>query len=173
MNEFKASINKYDQCALSKAVPVKLCFECLKYFDNITESYDMLLKGTEITPEQVTVHCADEYLNQDGLNIVEMIFLHAREIWDKAYCETCFDRSKNNIPKSDDVKEFENRDYAFKDCETKSQEEQRDPCKICSSQYENLNQEFKLLEDVRGGKICFDIQDRVRFCLSKLIFNYN
>lgn len=160
MNEFKDSINKYDQCALSKAVPVQLCFECLEHFDNITKRYDLILKGNETTPENKIIQCADKYLNQDGLNIVEIIFLNAQKIWDNAYCETCFDRKKENIPKPNDVQEFERRDALFKDCESKYAKQ--DPCKICSPLYENLNQEYKLLENVRNGKICFDIQDKVR-----------
>lgn len=159
MNKFKAAINKYDQCALANAVPVQLCFKCLYFFDNITVSYDFLLKGNETSGNKI-IQCADKYLNQDGLNIVETIFLHAHSIWDKAFCETCFDRKQANIPKSNDVQEFEKLDDFFTDCENKN-ENKKDPCTACAPQYENLNREYKLLEDVRNGKICFDIQDKV------------
>ncbi|KAL5277925.1 OSTM1 family protein [Megaselia abdita] len=161
MNLFKTSINSYDQCALKNAVPVQLCFSCLSFLDNITVSYNSLLKGNETTPgpKSKVIQCADKYLNQDGLNIVEMIFSHAQQIWKKAYCETCFDRSKDNIPKFEDVQEFEDRDRSFQNCVESNKK--KNPCESCSPQYENLNREYKLLEDVRDGKICFDIQDKM------------
>lgn len=107
------------------------------------------------------VKCADKYLNQDGLNIVQIIFFHAQGIWDKASCETCFDRKEKNIPKYKDVQEFEKSREILQYCESNNNGGNKNPCEECINEYETLNQKYKMLENIRGGKICFDIQDKV------------
>lgn len=168
LHEVTSAIYEFDQCALSKAVPVGLCFGCIKHFDNVTESYKMLLTGNETTSDEIIL-CADEYLNHDGLNVVESMFLHTKQIWEEAHCESCFNRKKNTVLKCPDVQEFEKLYELFKDCkkEKHSGQEKPDFCKICLSQYNQLFQVYKLLKKGREGleapgEICFDIQDRVR-----------
>lgn len=160
MGTFKDNIQKYYACALSNAVPVGLCFNCLTFFDIFKESYENILNGNETINENV-IQCADKYLNQDGLNTVEFVYTKSHNLWDEAYCETCFDRKKDNIPKSEDVQEFEKSKTLLEKCITNNKKS--DPCKNCSIIYEQLNKEYELLEDTRKGNICFDVQDKVCF----------
>ncbi|XP_060656442.1 osteopetrosis-associated transmembrane protein 1 [Drosophila nasuta] len=130
-------------CTTTHAVPVRderICGSCKSQNDEMVASYNGLMQN-----------CSDLYKDVNRLNIVITTHELLEGLWNKAYCENCFESGGhlwNN---------FTDLYYSFLACNRSTNA--KDICTECKSHYLNMNDFYTDLDKSQEGHICFDIQD--------------
>lgn len=162
LNELKQAGSLFLICSMQFAVPVKFCINCVKDHTGTVDKYNELINAVyhNITANETEI-CKEKYFDQDRLNIVQTLYDEINGLWEKAYCNECFNEKIHNITEN-----ILNQLEVVNGCL-----QRKDPCFACHSLYLNLNDLYtRQLEQKYNNKVCFDIQDamnRTRYLWSK------
>ena len=123
------------------------------YYNNLTTVND--------TRNNPTLPCSDNYLSKNQQSVILNILKSSNEIWEAANCNDCYNGTNSiNQTFANHTSEIWKLHENYSNCMGTI----KDPvliCHDCERFYSKLNAKFENEKKLRGGNICFDLEDIV------------
>lgn len=71
-------------CVMKHYEIATFCLDCKTYFTETYSYYEELLNSDDI--ENKSKSCRERFVDSNQLNVIDMIFLNAKKIWDRGFC---------------------------------------------------------------------------------------
>lgn len=170
LNEMHKQNSKFVNQAMDKSDPFLMCtdLDSFSHYRQTMECYDKLF--AMINPKNKSHLCSDEMLNKNRMNVITSFIGYSRTTWNSANCDDCYGGIVSTVQNfSQYTKEFLESHFLFNQC---IQNITIDPkvnnsvvCTSCETRYEKLNGLFEQIKLSTENKICFDLEDKVRWII--------
>ncbi|XP_034484290.1 osteopetrosis-associated transmembrane protein 1 [Drosophila innubila] len=143
-------------CTTTHAIPDgdnRFCGSCEGEHNLMKTAFDLLMKNE---------NCSKLYKDADRMNVVSTTQKLLDGLWDRAYCENCFQFDGQVLTNFTELHD------GFRKCISLTNK--KDLCINCKAAYIYMNDFYLNLDKKNNGHICYDIQDimnRTRVLWSK------
>lgn len=150
--------------ALNSSDPFIMCtnnFTFLAYRLTV-KFYDKLL--TTFDPHNNSVLCSDKFLNKNRMNVISSLIGNTKNLWEAANCDGCYNESASTAQNySRNTAEFIESLKLHNGCVQNVTHGTNSSlvCRECGARYQTLNGLYERIKKSAGGKICFDLEDKV------------
>ncbi|XP_055909733.1 osteopetrosis-associated transmembrane protein 1 [Eupeodes corollae] len=147
LKELAASQMQFVGCMVRKSSPARSCTSCNIEHSDMVGNFSVLSSNA---------NCSKEIFNKNRLNIAYNMQKDLTDLWNKGFCDDCFD---NNGNLSNETETFNKFSSNLTDCIELTPHDKI--CTTCSPHYDDLNTFFKQMDEEKQGRICFDTQDQM------------
>uniref|UniRef100_A0A8D0C4J2 Osteoclastosis associated transmembrane protein 1 n=1 Tax=Salvator merianae TaxID=96440 RepID=A0A8D0C4J2_SALMN len=168
---FSNSSVRFTGCLARNARPVRLCQNCYRQFQDVTEQLENITNV--VGNASAGTHCAKSLLMADRLQIIVILYKFFSDTWKKANCANCLTNSSEGL--SNNTVTFLalfNESLTCFELNLQRQEENllpsniTDVCKKCNGTYKKLNDMYNKMqwseqkyESREGFHLCIDVED--------------
>jgi Osteopetrosis-associated transmembrane protein 1 precursor len=130
------------------------------------QRYYQLLFSTH-DAHDINVLCSDKFLNKNHMNLISTFLSTSQRLWESANCNDCYEDATSSVHNfSKSTEEFLESYSHFNECinnVTAGTVDMSLVCINCNANYTTLNKIYEVIKKSSGGKICFDLEDKVSF----------
>ncbi|XP_074846881.1 osteopetrosis-associated transmembrane protein 1 [Carettochelys insculpta] len=159
-------------CLVRSARPVRLCQNCYRHFQSVTEHLENITRAVGNSSQS---NCAKSLLMADRVQVVVILSQFFNSTWEKANCANCLKNNSEGL--SNSTIEFLGIFNATLTCFERNFQEQAsslvpsnhtEVCRNCNGTYRQLNDFYNKMQKMNGlGRhsehktLCIDVEDAV------------